>query len=189
MLLPIEKYGSEKLRVPARKVAVTPELTVLAEDMLETMYKAKGVGLAAEQVGRDEALCVIDVPLSCEDDEDTKAFNAAIEQPLVMFNPEIVSFSGEQTGREGCLSLPGRQGVVTRPMKVKISYQDRFGERKTLQAKGFFARAICHEFDHLDGKVFTDRISPLRRQMNKAKFNALLSGKVRCDYKVKVAKK
>jgi hypothetical protein len=74
MVLSIEKYGSEKLRVPARKVAVTPELAVLAEDMLETMYKAKGVGLAAEQVGRDEALCVIDVPLSCEDDEETKTF-------------------------------------------------------------------------------------------------------------------
>ena len=91
MILKIEKYGSEKLRTPAQKVAVTAELAVLAEDMLETMYKAKGVGLAAEQVGRTEALCVIDVPLSCEDDEETKQFNAGIVQPLVMFNPEIVS--------------------------------------------------------------------------------------------------
>ena len=104
MILPIEKYGSERLRVPAHKVAVTPELAALAESMLETMYKAKGVGLAAEQVGRDEALCVIDVPASCEEDEATKEFNAKTVQPLVMFNPEIVSYSGEQTGREGCLS-------------------------------------------------------------------------------------
>ena len=88
MILKIEKYGSDKLRVPAQKVAVTPELVVLAEDMLETMYKAKGVGLAAEQVGRTEALCVIDVPLSCEDDEETKMFNADICKTLNISVPE-----------------------------------------------------------------------------------------------------
>jgi peptide deformylase len=164
MVLPIEKYGSEKLRVPARKVAVSTELAVLAEDMLETMYKAKGVGLAAEQVGRDEALCVIDVPLSCEDDEETKTFNAGIEQPLVMFNPEIVSFSGEQTGREGCLSLPNVGGDVTRPFEVTVQFLDLKGVPQIVTARGFLARAVCHETDHLKGIVYIDHMDEKSRE-------------------------
>ena len=122
MILPIEKYGSDKLRVKARKVAVTPELAALAESMLETMYKAKGVGLAAEQVGRDEAMCVIDVPLSCEDDEETKAFNSRTTQPLVMFNPEMAT------------------------------------------VRGFLARAVCHETDHLKGILYVDHMDEKARE-------------------------
>ena len=163
MILPIEKYGSEKLRVSARKVAVTPELAVLAEDMLETMYKAKGVGLAAEQVGRTEALCVIDVPLSCEDDEETKLFNADVVQPLVMFNPEIVSFSGEQTGREGCLSLPNVGGDVTRPLEVTVQFLDIKGVPQIVTVRGFLARAVCHETDHLKGVLYVDHMDEKSR--------------------------
>ena len=163
MILPIEKYGSEKLRVPARKVAVTPELAVLAEDMLETMYKAKGVGLAAEQVGRTEALCVIDVPLSCEDDEETKLFNADVVQPLVMFNPEIVSFSGEQAGREGCLSLPNVGGDVTRPLEVTVQFLDIKGVPQIVTVRGFLARAVCHETDHLKGVLYVDHMDEKSR--------------------------
>lgn len=163
MILNIEKYGSEKLRVPAQKVAVTPELIVLAEDMLETMYKAKGVGLAAEQVGRTEALCVIDVPLSCEDDEETKMFNSSIVQPLVMFNPEIVSFSGEQTGREGCLSLPNVGGDVTRPFEVTVQFLDINGVPQIVTARGFLARAVCHETDHLKGVIYVDHMDEKSR--------------------------
>ena len=163
MILKIEKYGSDKLRVPARKVAVTPELAVLAEDMLETMYKAKGVGLAAEQVGRDEALCVIDVPLSCEDDEETKQFNSGVVQPLVMFNPEIVSFSGEQTGREGCLSLPNVGGDVTRPFEVTVQFLDLKGVPQIATVRGFLARAVCHETDHLKGIIYVDHMDEKSR--------------------------
>ena len=163
MILKIEKYGSDKLREPARKVAVTPELVVLAEDMLETMYKAKGVGLAAEQVGRTEALCVIDVPLSCEDDEETKMFNSGVEQPLVMFNPEIVSFSGEQTGREGCLSLPNVGGDVTRPSEVTVQFLDIKGVPQIVTVRGFLARAVCHETDHLKGIVYIDHMDEKSR--------------------------
>ena len=163
MILPIEKYGSEKLRVAARKVAVTPELAALADSMLETMYKAKGVGLAAEQVGRDEALCVIDVPLSCEDDEETKAFNAQTVQPLVLFNPEIVSASGEQTGREGCLSLPNVGGDVTRPYEVTVQYLDINGVQQMSTVRGFLARAVCHETDHLKGVLYVDHMDEKAR--------------------------
>ncbi len=163
MILPIEKYGSDKLRVKARKVAVTPELVALAENMLETMYKAKGVGLAAEQVGRDEALCVIDVPLSCEDDEETKLFNAGTQQPLVLFNPEIVATSGEQTGREGCLSLPNVGGDVTRPEEVTVQYVDCSGVPQMATVRGFLARAVCHETDHLKGILYVDHMDERSR--------------------------
>ena len=163
MILKIEKYGSDKLRMPAQKVAVTPELAVLAEDMLETMYKAKGVGLAAEQVGRTEALCVIDVPLSCEDDEETRRFNADVAQPLVMFNPEIISFSGEQTGREGCLSLPNVGGDVTRPSEVTVQFLDIKGAPQIVTARGFLARAVCHETDHLKGILYVDHMDEKSR--------------------------
>ena len=164
MILPIEKYGSEKLRVEAKRVPVTPELVTLADSMLETMYKAKGVGLAAEQVGRDEALCVIDVPLSCEDDEETKAFNAQTRQPLVMFNPEIVTKSGEQTGREGCLSLPNVGGDVTRPSEVTVQYLDRQGVPQMATVRGFLARAVCHETDHLKGVLYVDHMDEKARE-------------------------
>lgn len=164
MILKVEKYGSDKLRVKARKVAVTPELTALAEDMLETMYKTKGVGLAAEQVGRDEALCVIDVPESCEDDDETREFNSRVEQPLIMFNPEIVSESGEQTGREGCLSLPNVGGDVTRPAEVTVQFLDRDGTPRIITVRGFLARAVCHETDHLNGVLYVDRLDEKSRE-------------------------
>ncbi len=170
MVLPIETYGSEKLRVAAHKVVVTPELVALAESMLETMYKAKGVGLAAEQVGRDEALCVIDVPESCEEDEETKAFNAKTAQPLVMFNPEIVSVSGEQTGREGCLSLPNVGGDVTRPAEVTVQYVDARGVPQIATVRGFLARAVCHETDHLKGVLYVDHMDDKSREKVVKKF-------------------
>ena len=163
MILKIEKYGSDRLRAPAQKVAVTPELVILAEDMMETMYKAKGVGLAAEQVGRTEALCVIDVPLSCEDDEDARRFNADVVQPLVMFNPEIVSSAGEQTGREGCLSLPNVGGDVTRPYEVTVQFLDIKGVPQIVTARGFLARAVCHETDHLKGVLYVDHMDEKAR--------------------------
>jgi len=164
MVLPIEKYGSEKLRRVARKVAVTSELATLAECMLETMYKAKGVGLAAEQVGRDEALCVIDVPPSCEEDDATREFNARTVQPLVMFNPEVVASSGEQTGREGCLSLPDVGGPVTRPAEVTVQYLDVHGMPQIATVRGFLARAVCHETDHLKGVLYVDLMDEKDRE-------------------------
>ena len=121
-------------------------LATLLKDMADTMYKAEGVGLAAPQVGILRRIAVVDIT------EDHKGL-------LELVNPEIVEVDGEQTGREGCLSLPGRQGVVTRPMKVKVRYQDRNGDAYELETEGFEARAICHELDHLDGRLYIDVMS------------------------------
>ena len=107
------------------------------------MYAADGVGLAAPQVGVLRRICVIDVG----------------EGPIVMINPVITSVEGEQTGTEGCLSNPGKYGTVTRPAKVTATAMDENGEVKVYEAEGLFARAICHELDHLDGVVFTDKVT------------------------------
>ncbi|MBR1588134.1 MAG: peptide deformylase [Kiritimatiellae bacterium] len=160
MLLKIVHYGDKVLREKARPVpAVTPELVKLAEDMVETMYKARGVGLAAEQVGRLESVCVIDVPGSCEEDDETRAFNAAVKMPLVMFNPVVISTEGSQSGREGCLSFPRLGGTVVRPGQVTCQYTDLRGMPQIITARGFLARAVMHETDHLNGVLYVDRMS------------------------------
>lgn len=160
MILDIVKYGSAVLRESATPVpAVTPALRELAADMLETMYKAKGVGLAAEQVGRTESVCVIDVPSSCEDDDATRDFNAAVQMPLVMFNPVVVSTEGSQDGKEGCLSFPNMSAPVVRPAQVTCQYLDPAGVPQMITVKGFLARAVLHETDHLNGVMYIDHLS------------------------------
>ena len=137
MLLEIVKYGSAVLREKAVPVpAVTPELVRLAESMLQTMYHAKGVGLAAQQVGRCESVCVIDVPASCEESEDVKAFNARVKMPLVMFNPVIISKDGSQEGKEGCLSFPNMGGRVVRADQVTCQYADVSGRMQIITVRG-----------------------------------------------------
>ena len=118
-------------------------LAMLLKDMADTMYKAEGVGLAGPQVGILRRVAVVDV---------TEDHSGLLE----MVNPEIIEREGTQTGREGCLSVPGRQAVVTRPMKVKAHYQNRKGEWMEIETEGFEARAICHELDHLDGTLYID---------------------------------
>ena len=118
-------------------------LQILLKDMAETMYKAEGVGLAAPQVGILRRVVVIDAG---------EESNGLWE----LINPEIIERDGEQCGREGCLSLPGRQAIVTRPRKVKVRAQNRKGEWFETEAEGLFARAVCHELDHLDGKLYID---------------------------------
>ena len=153
MILKICKYGEKVLREKAVPVErITPELAKLADDMLETMAKAGGVGLAAEQVGRRERMCVIDIPPNCEDEEDA-FFNAPIEMPLVLFNPEILSKEGAVCDKEGCLSFPGIGGSVVRAAEVVCRYMDEKGEVATITARGYLARAIQHELDHLDGII------------------------------------
>ncbi len=170
MILKIEKYGSAKLREKAVRVPfVTDELRALAADMLETMEQAKGVGLAAEQVGRNEAMFVIDVPPSCEDDDETREFNARAQRPLVCFNPQILSTAGEQKGREGCLSVPNCGADVTRAAEVTVQYQDAEGKTQISSVRGFLARAVQHEYDHLQGILYVDRLSDREREKVLAK--------------------
>ena len=117
------------------------ELCDLLDDMKETVRAENGAGLAAPQIGLGKRVVVIDVE----------------EGFFELVNPVILSSKGEQTGPEGCLSVKGKQGTVTRPMKVKAEYRDRNGKKHKLTAEGFFARAVCHELDHLDGILYTDK--------------------------------
>ena len=174
MVLEIVKYGSAVLREKAVPVpAVTPELVRLVENMLQTMYHAKGVGLAAQQVGRCESVCVIDVPADCEESEDVKAFNARVKMPLVMFNPVIISKEGSQEGKEGCLSFPDMGGRVVRADQVTCQYADASGRMQIITVRGFLARAVQHETDHLAGVVFVDRVSSTQLLLLKGKLARL----------------
>ena len=140
----IVTVGDEALRKHCKpQETFDRRLAVLLKDMADTMYKAEGVGLAAPQVGILRRVAVVDV---------TEDHSGLLE----LVNPEIIEREGEQTGREGCLSVPGRQGVVTRPMKVKVRFLDRNGDGFELETEGFEARAICHELDHLDGTLYID---------------------------------
>lgn len=122
---------------------ITPRTIELINDMLDTMYEANGVGLAAPQVGILKRIVVIDV---------------TGEDPIIMINPKIMETSGEQTGYEGCLSLPGKSGQVTRPNYVKAVYQDEELNSKTIEGTELLARAILHEVDHLDGHMYTEKV-------------------------------
>ena len=139
----IREMGDEVLTKVCKEVTkMTPRTTELIDDMLETMYEAMGVGLAAPQVGILKRIVVIDIG----------------EGPVVMINPRIVESSGEQTGEEGCLSVPGKSGIVTRPNYVKAEAYNENMERYEVEAEGLLARAICHELDHLDGKLYVDLV-------------------------------
>lgn len=133
--------GDPILRKTSKEVKeVTPKIRDLIDDMLETMYEANGVGLAAPQVGVLKRIVVIDVG----------------DGPLVMINPQIVKTAGSQTGDEGCLSVPGKAGQVTRPNEVTVRFMDEEGEYYELEGVELLARAICHECEHLDGKLYID---------------------------------
>ena len=121
---------------------VTPKIQTLIDDMLETMYEANGVGLAAPQVGILKQIVVIDVG----------------EGPIVFVNPVIIESSGEQTDSEGCLSVPGKAGIVTRPNYVKARAYDEDMNLFEIEGEGLFARAMCHEFDHLDGHLYVEKV-------------------------------
>ena len=138
----VVQTGDPVLRKKCEPVTSFDEaLWEILDDMKDTVKAEQGAGLAAPQIGLSMRMAVVDVE----------------EGYFELINPVIHSEKGEQTGWEGCLSVRGKSGVVTRPTKVKISYSDRNGERKTLQAKNFFARAVCHELDHLDGILYVDK--------------------------------
>jgi len=171
--LKICKYGEAVLREKARPVAVvTDELRRVASDMVDTMHAAKGVGLAAQQVGRTEKMCVIDIPEGCEEGEDA-AFNASVAMPLVLFNPEILSMEGSQRDKEGCLSFPGIGGSLTRAAQVTCQYLDMDNMPQIVTVRGFLARAIQHELDHLDGILYIDHMTAVERLTYAAKLKKL----------------
>ena len=139
----IVKFGDPILNKTSRKIEKFDDrLAILIDDMLETMYQANGVGLAAVQVGMLKRVVVIDIG----------------DGPMELVNPEITMREGEQRESEGCLSLPGKYGVTVRPMKVQVKAQDRNGKWQVLKGEGLKARAFCHEIDHLDGILFTSHV-------------------------------
>ena len=142
----IRTLGDDILRSKAKEITeMTPRIEELIDDMFETMYETNGVGLAAPQVGILKRLVVMDV----SPDQD---------QPLVFINPKIVESSGEQTGYEGCLSVPGKSGLVTRPNYVKAIGLDRNFQPIEVEGTELLARCMCHEFDHLDGKLYVELV-------------------------------
>lgn len=139
----IRIQGDPVLEKTCREITeITPKIADLIEDMIETMYEANGVGLAAPQVGILKRLVVIDIG----------------DGPIVMINPVILEASGEQTGDEGCLSLPGKAGCVTRPNYVKARAFDEDMQEYEIEGTELLARAICHELDHLDGHMYTEKV-------------------------------
>ena len=173
MNLKIHKYGDPILREKAEPIAVvTDELRSLAADMIAAMHRAKGVGLAAEQVGRRERMCVIDIPEGCDSEED-EAFNAPVAMPLVLFNPMIIAQEGSQRDKEGCLSFPGVGGSVTRSAQVVCQYMDGDNMPQIVTARGFLARALQHEIDHLDGILYVDRMTDDERKGFESKLRRL----------------
>ncbi len=181
MILPIYLYGQPILRKPTEDVGRDyPELDTLIENMFQTMYQSDGVGLAAPQVGLPIRLFVIDASPMREDFPDIECAKRAF------INPRIVEVSDETVAyEEGCLSVPGIHERVIRPKSVTVRYFDREWEEHTETFDGFFARIVQHEYDHLEGHVFTDRVSPIRRQMISGKLQKIVKGKANCSYKTK----
>ncbi len=164
MIYPIVKYGDAVLEKPAATIAeFNDELRKLADDMFESMYAAHGVGLAAPQIGIAKRIAVIDVTFK----EDPSA-------KIVLVNPEIVHTEGKQTSSEGCLSLPEFRENVTRPMKVTARAQDLDGKTIEVNGEELLARALLHETDHLNGKLFISHVSALKRDLIKRKIRKLM---------------
>jgi peptide deformylase len=164
MVYPSVKYGQPVLETQAETITEfdTPELHKLLADMFESMYAARGVGLAAPQIGIGKRIAVIDITGGEEKGE-----------KLVLINPEIIKVEGSQTGEEGCLSLPGFRETVTRPKFVTVRAQDAKGETYEMTGEDLLARAFLHETDHLNGKLYINHISPLKRDLIRRKIRKM----------------
>ncbi len=181
MILPVYTYGNAVLRKESKEITADyPDLRTLVDNMYETMYHADGVGLAAPQIGLDIRLLVIDLAPYKEENPDLGSFK------VTMVNPQMLEMSEETVmGEEGCLSFPGIHESVPRARRIKITYQDLDFNEHTEVFEDYKARVVQHEYDHLEGKVFTDRINPLRRQLLKGKLTNIVKGKAHADYKIK----
>ena len=181
MVLPIYIYGQPVLRKVAQDITPDhPELKQLA-DMWETLAASEGIGLAAPQIGQDIRVVVIDLDPLAEDYPEYKDFKGTyINAHIVEFDDSKIS-----TSEEGCLSLPAIHEKVTRPTRIRVQWVDENFQLHDEWVEGYLARCMQHEFDHLDGKMFIDRISPLRKQLIKSKLKALTQGRYRCGYKTK----
>ncbi len=183
MILPIYTYGNPVLRKKTELITSNfPKLNELIENMFDTMYHADGVGLAAPQIGMALRLLVIDLAPFKEENPELGNFK------IVMINPEMIEMSDECiSGEEGCLSIPGIHETVSRSEKIKIKYFDSEFIEHIEVFDGYIARVIQHEYDHLEGNLFTDKVSPIRRQFLKSKLTNIVKGKATASYKTKSA--
>ena len=181
MILPIYTYGKPDLRKVAEPISADyPNLKDLINNMFETMVHADGVGLAAPQIGLSIRIIVIDLAPLKEDNPELGDFR------VTLINPEILEESEEEVAYdEGCLSIPGINETVVRPEYIKIHYYDADFNEHELELDGFKARVVQHEYDHLEGHLFTDLVKPLRRQLIKSKLTNISKGKTTCKYKIK----
>ena len=184
MILPIYTYGQPVLRKVSEDITPDyPELKQLIADMFETMDHADGVGLAAPQIGLPIRVVLINLDVLSDDLPEFKGFRKAY------INAHIEEVSGEEVSmEEGCLSLPGIHESVKRGNKIRVKYMDENFQEHDEVVEGYLARVMQHEFDHLEGKMFIDHLSALRKQMIKGKLNAMLKGKAHCTYKVKTVR-
>jgi len=183
MKLPVYLYGHPVLREISEPVGRDyPDLKQLVADMFETMYASEGVGLAAPQIGRNIDLVVIDADPVSDTFPDCKG------RKLVIINPELEILDGEKVSRsEGCLSLPGISEDVKRVEHIRLKWEDEDFQTHEEEISGFLARIVQHELDHLDGKLYIDHLSPMRKQFIRGKLHNIIEGKTRCDYPAKYA--
>jgi peptide deformylase len=182
MILPIHLYGHDALRRETTPVEEnTEELQKLIDNMIETMHNAAGIGLAAPQVGRDERLFVIDVtPMVAEMEEDDEPVPP---QPMVFINPEIVEEGADEVDmEEGCLSIPEIREPVSRPERVRVRYLDREFEEQEIETGSVLARVVQHEYDHLEGVLFTDYLSSFRKRLLRKSLRKMTEGDVTAEY-------
>ena len=196
MIYPIVAIGDPVLKTKAKNIAAdlpAAELQRLIADMFETMYSASGVGLAAPQVGKAVRLFVMDSGPMVELDEEDLAEQGEDEKPeapikRAFINPQMVSETGEEWGfEEGCLSIPGIREMVVRPADIVLRYEDENRQVHEEAFSGMAARVIQHEYDHLEGILFTDKLSGFKKQLLKGKLARISKGDVRHEYRMKFA--
>lgn len=183
MILPIYTYGQPVLRREAEEIDSTyPDLDKLISDMYETLDKSEGIGLAAPQVGLSIRLVVINLNPLAEEMPEYKGYVHTFINPYI----EEVDDTETETMEEGCLSIPGIHESVKRPTRVHVTYLDENFQPHDEWVDGYLARVMQHEFDHLDGIVFTDHLRGLRKQLTHSKLQAIAKGRFSCNYKVKL---
>lgn len=183
MKLPVYLYGHPVLRNKSTDITSEyPGLKQLVADMFETMYASEGVGLAAPQIGRNDRIVVIDATPLADN------FPECLDWKRTLINPHIEVLDGDTIARsEGCLSLPGLSEDVKRVEHIRLTYLDENFQPHEEEISGFLARIVQHECDHLEGQLYIDHISPIRKQLIRSKLSNIINAKIRCDYPVKYA--
>ena len=188
MILPIVAYGSNVLKTKAVNITPDfPDLEILIENMWETMYNANGVGIAAPQIGKSIRLFVVDAsPFSKDDEISDDEISTLKNFKKVFINPELIEETGgEWDFTEGCLSIPNIREDISRREMITIRYYDESFQEIELTLKGLAARIVQHEYDHIEGVLFIDKLSSLKKKLLKGKLNDISKGKIKTEYKMR----